>query len=215
MPGPNHAIALVTPWFGDDETNGSQLLSSQLVGELFAANERVDVLTTCAKSFHDGWSSNYHAEGTTRFDSFTLRRFRVRERDTAAFNWANAFLLSQPTDFLKKHPGAIPAGVADAFCGENIHSPGLLQYLADWGRTYASIIFTPYPYGPVLHGLQRVSDRAFLQPCLHDEPYAYLPQTARIFRAARGLLFNSRAEYDLACELYGEAIRAKSTIVGH
>ena len=136
MPGVNEKIALVTPWFGTDETNGSQLLSSQLVRELFASNQRVDVLTTCVKSFHDDWSKNHYAEGASRFENFTLRRFRVRARDTEAFNWANAFLLSQPPEFLKAHPGALPDAVAQAFCRENIQSPGLLQYLADWGRQY-------------------------------------------------------------------------------
>jgi glycosyltransferase involved in cell wall biosynthesis len=211
----NEKIALVTPWFGTDETNGSQLLSSQLVRELFASNQRVDVLTTCAKSFHDDWSKNYHAEGASRFENFALRRFHVRARDTEAFNWANAFLLSQPPEFLKAHPGAIPDAVSQAFCRENIQSPGLLQYLADWGRQYRAIIFTPYLYGPVLQGVNLVADRAFLQPCLHDEGYAYLPQTAQLFRGARGLLFNSSAEYDLARELYGQGIERKSTVVGH
>jgi len=215
MHGVNEKIALVTPWFGTDETNGSQLLSSQLVRELFASNQRVDVLTTCVKSFHDDWSKNYHAEGASRFENFTLRRFGVRARDTEAFNWANAFLLSQPPDFLKTHPGAIPDAVSQAFCRENIQSPGLLQYLADWGRQYRAIIFTPYLYGPVLQGIELVAERAFLQPCLHDEAYAYLPQAARLFGSARGLLFNSSAEYDLARHLYGAGIERKSAVVGH
>ena len=215
MYGASEKIALVTPWFGTDETNGSQLLSSQLVRELFASNQRVDVLATCAKSFHDDWSSNYYAEGASRFENFTVRRFGVRARDTGAFNWANAFLLSQPPDFLRAHPGAIPDAVSQAFCRENIQAPGLLQYLADWGRQYRAIVFTPYLYGPVLQGVKLVAERAFLQPCLHDEGYAYLPQTAQLFGSARGLLFNSSAEYDLARELYGAGIERKSAVVGH
>lgn len=215
MPAVKEAIALVTPWFGGHETNGSALLSSQLVRELFGANQRVDVLTTCARSFHDDWSHNYYAEGTSRLKHFTLRRFRVRPRNTEAFNWANAFLLSQPPEFLNAHPACIPEAVADAFSRENIQSPGLLQYLSDWGRQYRAIIFTPYLYGPVLEGVGLVGERAFLQPCLHDEAYAYLPQTASLFRNARSVLFNSRAEYNLARRLYGPMIEPKSAIVGH
>lgn len=211
----NQSIALVTPWFGDDQTNGSALLSSQLVRELFASHHRVDVLTTCARSFGDDWSANYYSEGASHLENFTLRRFRVRDRDAEAFNRANAFLLSQPLDFLKAKRSAIPAQVAGAFCRENIQSPGLLKYLSDWARSYAAVLFTPYLYGPVLSGLELAGSRSFLQPCLHDEPYAYLPQVAALFHGARGLLFNSRAEFDLARRLYGPEIEAKSTIVGH
>ncbi len=211
----NRSIALVTPWFGEDQTNGAALLSSQLVRELFASNHRVDVLTTCAKSFGDDWSANYYAEGASHSENFTLRRFGVRRRNAEVFNRANHFLLSQPLEFLKVHPNAIPAGVAEAFCRENIQSPALLKYLSDWGRSYNAILFTPYLYGPVLAGVEIAAGRSFLQPCLHDEAYAYLPQVARLFRAARGLLFNSRAEFDLARRLYGPEIETKSTIVGH
>jgi len=214
MPNANEPVAIVTPWF-DDGANGSALLSSQLVHELFALDQRVDVLATCARSFHDDWSKNYYAEGTTRLEHYTLRRFAVRARDRETFDRANAFLTSQTPDFLKAHPSCIPEWVREAFGRENIQSPALLQYLADWGRTYRAVIFTPYLYGPVLDGLRLVAERAFLQPCLHDEGYAYLPQTAELFARARGLLFNSRAEYDLACRLYGPAVPRKGAIVGH
>jgi len=211
----SRSIALVTPWFGEDQTNGAALLSSQLVRELFASNHRVDVLTTCAKSFGDDWSENYYREGASHWENFTVRRFGVRNRDTEAFDRANHFLLSQPLDFLKTHPQCISASVAEAFCRENIQSPALLKYLSDWSRKYGAILFTPYLYGPVLAGLGIAPGRSFLQPCLHDEAYAYLPQVARLFRAARGLLFNSSAEFDLARRLYGPGIETKSTIVGH
>jgi glycosyltransferase involved in cell wall biosynthesis len=215
VPFAKESIALVTPWFGDDQTNGAALLSSQLVRELFASNHRVDVLTTCARSFQDDWSANYYPQGATSLENFTVRRFAVRKRDDRAFDRANRFLLSQPLDFLQAHPSCIPPRVSDAFCRENIQSPGLVKYLSDWGRSYSAILFTPYLYGPVLAGLELARGRSFLQPCLHDEAYAYLPQVARLFRTARGLLFNSRAEFDLARRLYGSDIAAKSTVVGH
>jgi len=215
VPFAKQSLALVTPWFGEDETNGAALLSSQLVRELFAPNHRVDVLTTCARSFGDDWSANYYVEGASHLENFTVRRFAVRARDGEAFDRANQFLLSQPLDFLKARPHCIPASVAADFCRENIQSPGLLKYLSDWGRSYSAILFTPYLYGPVLAGVEIAGGLSFLQPCLHDEAYAYLPQIARLFRAARGLLFNSRAEFDLARRLYGPEIAAKSTIVGH
>ena len=75
-------------------------------------------------------------------------------------------------------------------------------------------MFIPYLYGPILNGLPLVASSAFLQPCLHDEAYAYLPQVARVFHAARGLLFNSEGEAQLARQLYGPGILDKSMVVG-
>jgi glycosyltransferase involved in cell wall biosynthesis len=70
-------------------------------------------------------------------------------------------------------------------------------------------------YGPILSGVELVADRAYLQPCLHDEAYAYLPQVKNMFHAAKGLLFNSESELALAQRLYDPAIVSKSFIVGH
>jgi len=208
-------IAIVTPWYAENEIGGSQQLAWQLVHELFKPPTTIDVLTTCSRSFYSDWSVNYYPEGTALRGNFAIRRFRVRQRSIEEFNWANAFLLDQPAGWFKKHPGRIPPRVAADFCEENIHSPGLLQYLADWGRRYRAIIFTPYLYGPILRGVELVASRAYLQPCLHDEGYAYLPQVRKIFRAAKGLLFNSEAEFTLARRLYGAGIDPKSSIVGH
>jgi hypothetical protein len=53
-----------------------------------------------------------------------------------------------------------------------------------------------------------------LQPTLHDEAYAYLPAVADIFHKARGLLFISAGEYELARRLFGPGIVPKSHVVG-
>jgi glycosyltransferase involved in cell wall biosynthesis len=207
-------VALVTPWFGE-QSGGAQMLSMQLVHELFALGQSVDVLTTCSRSFDDDWSSNHYEEGATRFDGYTVRRFRVRARDSDVFAIANQFLMGLSPDMLRSRRHAIPARFAAAFCAENIQSPSLLKYLSDWSRSYRAIIFTPYLYGPTLSGVDLAAGRAYLQPCLHDEAYAYLPQVAAAFSSAKGLLFNSNAEYELALRLYGRAIERKSRVVGH
>ena len=208
-------LALVTPWFGESHSGGAQMLSTQLVHELFALGQSIDVLTTCSRSFYDDWSINHYEEGATRFNGYTVRRFRVRPRDSDVFAIANQFLMSLSPEMLRSGRHAIPARFAAAFCSENIQSPSLLEYLSGWSRSYQAIIFTPYLYGPTLRGVELAAGRAYLQPCLHDEPYAYLPQVAAAFSSAKGLLFNSRAEYELALRLYGPAIKKKSRVVGH
>ena len=66
----------------------------------------------------------------------------------------------------------------------------------------------------ILRGLPLVADRAWLQPCLHDEAYAYLPDVASIFYQARGLLFISAGEMQLAARLYGPMVFAKGEVTG-
>jgi hypothetical protein len=89
-----------------------------------------------------------------------------------------------------------------------------MQYLQQKEQDYSAFLFLPYLYGCVLNGLPKVKNRAFLQPCLHDEVYAYLPEVAQIFYEAKGLLFISDGEAQLATKLYGPAIISKSIVAG-
>jgi glycosyltransferase involved in cell wall biosynthesis len=69
-------------------------------------------------------------------------------------------------------------------------------------------------FAPATKGAPLVADRAWLQPCLHDEAAAYLPHVAELFRRVRALLFNSEGEMELALRLYGPGIYTRSTVVG-
>src|SRR5205085_6363518 len=69
-------------------------------------------------------------------------------------------------------------------------------------------------FAPAMLGLPLVANRPWLQPCLHDEAAAYLPETAELFRRARALLFNSEGELELALQLYGPSIHSRSAVVG-
>ena len=51
-----------------------------------------------------------------------------------------------------------------------------------------------------------MSERANLQPCLHNEPYTYLPQIAQTFYAAQRLFFNSEGEQGLALSYSGPGL---------
>ena len=114
------------------------------------------------------------------------------------------------------YPGVSPVdhGHAATWAGENINSRALESYLSHHKSDYRAFVFVPYLYGVILRGLPLVADRAWLQPCLHDEAYAYLPDIANAFYQARGLLFNSAGEMQLAAQLYGPMIFRKGEIVG-
>ena len=207
-------IAIVTPWFGADLRGGVEQQTWQLAHHLTQRGHTVDVLTTRCPSFNDDWSRNGLRAGIEHRGLLTIRRFRVARRDRRAFERVNAILMSLRPGILR--PSVSPLGEDDArtFYEHNINSPALYAYLTAEGHTYRQILFMPYLYGPTLLGLPLVAERAYLQPCLHDESYAYLTRVAEVAHLAKGLLFNSAGEYELALRLFGPGIIPKSTVVG-
>ncbi len=207
-------VAIVIPWFGKDLKGGAEQQAWQVATRLASRGHKVEVLTTRCRSFHDDWAVNHLKAGITQEQGVKIRRFRVDRRDRDTFDRVNSLMLSLPPSALK--PGVNPVSLEDAeiFCSENINSSQLLNFLKKHHKQYQAFLFIPYLYGSILQGLPLVADRAFLQPCLHDEVYAYLPQVVKIFHAAKGLLFISEGEAQLAKQLYGPGLIAKSLVVG-
>lgn len=207
-------VAVVVPWFGRALRGGAEEFAWQNATRLARRGHEVEVLATCGAAFQADWGADHHAPGASCEDGVTVRRFRLRRRDRAAFDEANRRLLAVPRAALRPGVPPVDAATADAFVRENIHAPGLLEHLERERAGYRAVLFLPYLYGPTLAGVERVADRAWLQPCLHDEAYAYLPQVAVLVARARGLLFNSEGEAELAARLYGPAAWAKGVVVG-
>jgi glycosyltransferase involved in cell wall biosynthesis len=211
---PAARIAIVTPWFGPDLRGGAEQQSWQLAHQLAARGHAVDVLTTCCTGFNDDWARNGLRQGSERHGLLTVRRFRVHKRDRRAFERVNAILMSLGPGDLRRCVNPVGEEDARLFYENNINSPALYAYLAAEGHTYGHILFLPYLYGPTLFGLPLVAERAYLQPCLHNEAYAYLARVAEAVHAAKGILLNSEGEFELALRLFGPGIVKKSTIVG-
>ncbi len=207
-------LAIVTPWFGRELRGGAEQQSWQLAHHLAARGHSVDVLTTCSASFDDDWSRNRLRPGVEKLGNFTVRRFKVGKRNRRAFARVNAILTALESKELKRSVSPIGDEDAAIFSEQNINSPALLHYLEKHGRDYHSIIFIPYLYGTTLVGIPLVAERAYLQPCLHDESYAYLPAVSEAVHRARGLLFNSEGEFEIALRLFGPGIIPKSNVVG-
>ncbi len=212
-------LAIVTSWFGKDLKGGAEQQAWQIATRLALAGHEVEVLTTCCNSFFNDWGVNHKKAGVSKhnvseYKTIKIRRFKVDSRDSNSFNRVNNLMLSLPLTKLK--PGVNPVSPQEAaiFCEENINSTQLLNFLKNHRQNYHAFLFLPYLYGLILNGLPIVSERAFIQPCLHDEVYAYLPQVAKIFHQAKGILFNSEGEAHLANRLYGAGIIPKSYVVG-
>lgn len=207
-------LGIVTPWFGPALTGGAEQIAYQLATRLHARGHRVVALTTCCRSFRDDWATNHYQPGESVERGVIVRRFAVDPRAVEKFEAVNQRLLSVPTRELR--PGVSPIDAEDEriFVGDNINSRDLVTHLRERADEYDAFIFLPYLYGPILNGLPEARGKALLQPCLHDEAYAYLPEVARLFRDARAVLFNSEGEARLARRLFGPGVIPKSTVVG-
>lgn len=208
-------LGIVSTWYGGDLIGGAERLAWDLSHALARAGNDVDVLTTCCRSFHDDWSANYYAAGVKQNDGVTIRRFKVDGRDRVAFSRANSALLALRRDELRRDRPPLPLEKSRAFVTESIRSRAMLRHLEKHGSSYDAVIFVQYLYGTILEGLPLAADRAFLVPCLHDEAYAYLDEVRDCFRRARGLLFNSEGERNVAASLYGPWVHFRSSVIGH
>jgi len=208
-------LGIVIPWFGRDLKGGAEQQAWQIASRLAALCHQVEVLTTCCRSHQDDWETNHLAPGaSTEPEGFVIRRFPVDPRDRASFDRVVAQLLE--LDRSRLNVGVSPVSSADSeiFAHELITSATMMAFLAKHRTDYDWFLFLPYLYGPILQGIQIVGERAVLQPCLHDEAYAYLPQVADAFYRATQLFFNSEGEQELALQLFGPGIWSKSRVVG-
>ena len=208
-------IAFVIPWFGRDLKGGAEQQAWQIASRLAGRNHDVEVLTTCCRSHQDDWATNHLPAGrVSEPEGFAVHRFPVDPRNRDQFDRVCSQLLSTPADVLVPGSSPVPTADGEIFADDLIKSTALLDFLRAGKNGYDWFLLMPYLYGPVLRGIEIVADRAALQPCLHDEAYAYLPQVADAFRHARRILFNSEGERELALRLFGPAIWEKSIVVG-
>ncbi|HEY0100257.1 MAG TPA: glycosyltransferase [Pyrinomonadaceae bacterium] len=208
-------LAIVIPWFGAELKGGAEQQAFQIATRLAARGASVEVITTCCRSFQDDWATNHLPPGVTEEHGLTVRRFPVGTRDREAFEQVNAKLLALTPLELRAGVSPLDARDAEIFAAQNINSPALLEHLRARGDDYRAFIFIPYMFAPTTAGLPLVAERAFLQPCLHDEPAAYLPVVENLFQRARLVLFNSDGERELAARLYGGAsVFPQSMVVG-
>jgi glycosyltransferase involved in cell wall biosynthesis len=207
-------VAFVIPWFGPDLKGGAEQQAWQFATRLARRGNQVDVLTTCCRSFLEDWATNHLPEGVETLEQVTVRRFPVDARDRAAFDALNGQLLSIPRAGLR--PGIPPVDPERArpWTDHNINSGALESWLAGNHERYDAVVFIPYLYGPTLRGVHLVAGKAWMQPCLHDEVYAYLPDVASALYASQGLLFLSAGERDSAVRLFGPFAWTRGHVVG-
>lgn len=186
-------IAFVTPWYGDKIPGGAEMETRGVVKHLIVAGCDVEILTTCVKDFNGDWNRNYHPEGFAWERGVPVRRFKVRKRNTRAFDAVNSKLMNgQPVSEKEER----------VFIDEMINSPRMYRYIRDNKEDYDAFIFIPYMFGTTYFGVRECYDRAVLIPCFHDEPYLYLNIYKDVFERTAGMIFNARSEQTLANRVF-------------
>ena len=200
---PPNRLAFVCPRLaGDGAVGGAETLMRNLAAHAAANGFAVDFLTTCAQS-HFTWE-NTLPPGTQSIDGMSVHFFPVDERDTSTF-------LRIQTSIDRGR--AVPESDELLWLKNGVNSAALLDHLAQHHTDYRAILLGPYLFGLTWFTALAHPEKSILIPCLHDEPFARLAAMRRLFADTAGCLFNSRAERELARELFDHP-DAKSRVVG-
>ena len=185
--------ALVTPWFGTGK-GGAEVFCGGLARAVAALGRPVEILTTCCIDPFRDWGRDQCEPGEEAFGPVTVRRFRVSPRNADIYHHYSRLLDS---GFELAEPQQ------EELLANSVNSRDLCRFITRHGREYR-FFFLPYLYGTTFFGMRASFPRhAFLIPCLHNEPYAYMSVLQGMFARARGCLFLSPPERDLATALYG------------
>lgn len=196
-------IAFVIPWYGENIPGGAESLCRNVVHNLHAKGINVKVLTTCVKEFSSDWNTNHYKPGQYLVDNVPVMRFKVRKRDSAAFDYINSKLMNNILVSLEEE---------EVFFNEMINSPSLYEYIKSNQYDYHCFVFIPYMFGTTYWGIKQCPEKGVLLPCFHDESYAHMKLIKEMTNSAAGVIFNSEPEADLATKIYN--ISGKTEIIG-
>lgn len=186
-------IGFVIPWFSQNIPGGAEMELRGLTLHLHQANYPIEILTTCVKEFSSDWNIDFYKEGTEIVYGITVRRFKVRKRDEAAFHQINAKLMKGIH---------ITIDEEQTFLREMVNSTDLYSYIEKEKKQYSLFVFIPYMFGTTYFGAMTCLEKAVIIPCLHDESYAYMKQFRGLFSKVKGMIFHAKPEAELAAKIY-------------
>ena len=183
----------VIPFYGADIGGGAETQCRRLAENLLIRGMDVEVLTTTLRDLQTHWNHIYYEPGVYNVNGVTVRRFNPRTVDTDVFVPINQKII--------RGEPVTPEEELD-FMNNAINSDAMYEFIGDNHRNRL-YFFIPYLFGTSLKGSSIVPYKSFLIPCLHDEGYAKMGVTRKMFDKVNAALFNSRSEMNLALKLYG------------
>ena len=196
--------AFVIPFYGDQIAGGAENHCRRLAENLSARGVEVEVLTTTLRDLGSHWNNPCYEPGEYNINGVTVRRFHPRRTDTDLFVPVNRKLMARQ---------AVSVEEELDFANNAINSDAMYQYIGDNKKDY-TYFFMPYPFGISLNGTKIAPEKSCIIPCLHDEGYAEMMVTRKMFDRVNAALFNSRAEMELAMNLYDGLKHTEPILMG-
>jgi glycosyltransferase involved in cell wall biosynthesis len=188
-------LAFVIPWYGPNIPGGAEALTRRTAEHLYQAGMPVEILTTCIRDIHGDWNKNFHKPGLDYVNGLPVRRFPVMPRDRQAFDQVNWRLMNNLP---------IMAEQEKTFIEQMMCVPELYKFIRAHQQEYL-FIFVPYMFATTYYGAKLCPERSLIIPCLHDESYVYLDIYKEVIPRARGLIYLTNVEVDLAERVFGES----------
>ena len=186
-------IAFVIPWYAEKIPGGAEMETREVTKHLKAAGMDVEILTTCVREFVSDWSEDYYPEGTEIVLGVPVRRFKVRKRESKAFDEVNLKLMN----------GTMPSKDEEkTFITEMINSPDLYDYISTHKDEYTAFVYIPYMFGTTYYGVKACPEKAVMIPCFHNEAYIYMSIFRKMYSQVAGMIFNARPELELTEKVY-------------
>jgi glycosyltransferase involved in cell wall biosynthesis len=176
-------IAVVVQRYGRS-INGGAELHARYVAEHLAKHVEIEVLTTCATDYIT-WRNELQP-GAEDVNGIRVRRFRVQqERDPLRFGHQSDIVFTQRHSLGDELEWLKAEGPA---------CPDLISYLSAHATDYDYCVFFSYRYYHAYWGVRTVQSRAILVPTAERDATIGLSMFPPVFRAVRGLMYNSPEE---------------------
>ena len=196
-------LRFVVPRYGADVVGGAEWGARALATGLAREGERVEILTSCARS-HVTWEDDYEP-GTTTEDGVTVHRFPVRRPRDPEFDRLSDRILPMAAQVDDRT-------ALDWIDRQGPDSPELLDAVAavDDGH----LAFYPYLYQPTVRGIPLARVPTIIHPAAHEEPPLHLPVIGRAVTGADALAYHTRAEQALVLERFPAVYLRPQAVIG-
>jgi glycosyltransferase involved in cell wall biosynthesis len=191
----SRSIVLVCPWYGPDSAGGAEAQARELSRGVRRLGGELQVWTSTGRDAFHPEATRHYAEGHGEWAGVPIRRFvpappgRLGPPPALAQLPALAELPAFPDHELKLLASLLGS---DDLCAAIARE-----------RERHHFVFMPYAFATSFWGALLAGERAWLIPCLHDEPYARYGTYRHLFGRVRGAMANSLPEQELIVGLYG------------
>lgn len=185
-------IAVVTPRYGEQVLGGAETGLRNWAEQLALRGYQVEALSTTVLDM--GAWQDHVPPGEEQVNGVTVRRFSPDHVDVGLFH-----------QLMQRANRGECLRYADEqrFMANNLRSSALEQYIADHADEFACFIYAPYLFGTTYWPAQELAEKAFIVPCLHDEPSARLVLFREMLEGSAAIFFNAEPEGVFAKERLG------------